>query len=257
MKLLLIALSIALLILVSFYADGKLAEKDNEIIQAQTLTAVARDNQKKVQNQYEEAVAKAEEEATRAQARITSLEAKNRAKSARIHDLVSDNIQLEESLATSRFRAESSEPPEIAQEISERLFLLYPELEVEFTFEDDRFKGNRAFANAVLISLEEVDVGRIQIHNLKVINQINEESIVNLKEVIGQKDIQIGGWEDRHRALENVLNTEQLLTQALKDERDVWENKADAQSRKLFFYKWGTRIGLAGGAIIGIIAVTQ
>jgi len=257
MKLLLIALFIALLILVSFYVDGKLAEKDDEIIQAQALTAIARDNQKKVQNQYEEVVAKAEEKAKAAQTRITSLEAKNRAKSARIHDLVSDNVSLEESLATSRSRVESSEPPEIVQEIPDRLFLLYPELEVKFTFEDDQFKGDRAFANAVLISLEEVDIGRIQIHNLKAINQMVEESRANLEEVIGHKNIQIGSWKDRHTALEEVLVTSQFLTQALKDERDVWEDKSEAQRRRLFFYKWGTRIGLAGGAVIGIIMATQ
>jgi len=122
---------------------------------------------------------------------------------------------------------------------------------------DGLFKGDRMFASAVRLSLEEVLSLRLQTHNQGVIMGNQEREVVQFRGIITEKDIQILSWKDRLEASTELGLTKDNTIGAFEGEKDAWEDKSKAQARQIFWYKWQARLGLGAAAILGVVVASK
>jgi len=158
----------------------------------------------------------------------------------------------EEIIATTDETLALSIPPKIDE--------VYPDFAgstLTFDARNNAFQGNRMFANAIFLSLNEVISLRFQTKNQQEIINTQDTEIFSFQGIVVEKDVQIQSWKTRYEASEILSDTQNGTIAAFSTEKDAWEEKSRAQAKQIFWYKWGTRIGVSSAVIIGIIATTS
>jgi len=170
------------------------------------------------------------------------------------------NTVLQEELVLAPEEIVSATDTELASSIPPKIDEVYPNFTgavVVFVPEKEAFEGNRIFANAVRLSLEEVISLRFQTANQQGIINTQDEEIFSFQGIVTEKDVQITSWQDRLEASETLSELKSGTIIAFTDEKDAWEEKSRAQAKQLFWYRWGTRIGIGSVAVIGIVAASR
>lgn len=199
---------------------------------------------------------------------------KNEAAEQEINSLLSNITRLRRSVSTLReantvLQEELLLVPEeiisttdetLALKIPPKIDKVYPDFvgsSVVFQPENKVFVGNRMFANAVLLSLNEVISLRFQTANQQSIITSQDEEIFNFQGVITEKDVQIQSWQTRFEASETLGDTKTNTILAFSTEKDAWEEKSRAQAKQIFWYRWGTRVGIGAAVGLGVYAATK
>lgn len=177
-----------------------------------------------------------------------------------VTSLVEANIVLEEGLDQLPAIIDSTSDEELAASIPPLVTEVYPmRPSVLFGYDPvtGLFNGDRSFANAVRLSFEETASLRIQLSNSQSILDLRNGEVTSLNFVIGQEQEKVKTWRELAESTQIESNARLVTIGALTDEKEAWEDKSKAQSRRLFLYRWGTRIGLGAAIGVGIYAASK
>lgn len=170
------------------------------------------------------------------------------------------NTVLQEELTLLPEEIISTDDETLASVIPPKIDEVYPDFAgstLVFIPENNAFTGDRMFANAVLLSLNEVVSLRFTTENQQSIISDQDETIFSFQGVVTEKDTQIESWKVRYEASETLGDTKTNTILAFSTEKDAWEEKSRAQAKQIFWYKWGTRVGLGAAVGLGVYAATK
>lgn len=195
-----------------------------------------------------------------AQEAIANLRVELGRQQANIRELISASNQLQTTILAEPEIIESASSDDLALSIPPKVVEAYPNYSfasIEWIPEFNSFEINRMMGNAILLSLTEVLNLRLQKDNLNEQIDLFNGRETSLNSIISQQEIRIDAWTVRAESAEDLNAVSLSLVETLEEERDTWEDKSKSQGRQLFFYKWGTRIGLAAGIAAGVIVATR
>jgi len=233
--------------------DAKIQVAEAARVEAEADQQMAEEAKVLVEEESAEKDAQASQEIDRLLGNITTLRRS-------VSTLREANTVLQEELTIIPEEIISATDENLALSIPPKIDTVYPQFEgatVVFIPEKEAFEGNRIFANAVRLSLEEVISLRFQTTNQQGIINTQDTEIFAFQGIITEKDVQITSWKDRHAASETLSDLKSGTILAFTDEKDAWEEKSRAQAKQLFWYRWGTRIGIGSVAVIGIVAASR
>jgi len=170
------------------------------------------------------------------------------------------NTVLQEELTLLPEEIISTDDETLALKIPPKVDEVYPDFAgstLIFLPEKSAFQGDRMFANAVLLSLNEVVSLRFRTSNQQSIISDQDETIFSFQGIVTEKDTQIESWKVRYEASELLSATQDGTILAFSTEKDAWEEKSRTQARQIFWYKWGTRVGLGAAVSLGVYAATK
>jgi len=255
------ALTIGGLLIVIYWGLGYLDEridfytaaievKEEARIAAQAAQEAAELEKSEVEIESAEKNEAADREINRLRRGITTLRRE-------VTGLQEENIELQVGLDELPAVIDSTSDEELAASIPPLVTLLYP-LRPEIFFGYDPltglFNGDRSFANAVRLSFEEVASLRIQLMNSQNIVDLRDGEVTSLNFVVAQEQEKVKTWKELQESTQVESNARLVTIDALTSEKNAWEDKSKAQSRQLFLYRWGTRIGVGAAIGIGIYA---
>jgi len=234
---------------INFYSAA-IEVKEEARVKAEEAQEVAEAAKDEVAAESAEKDAAAEREINRLRRGITTLRRE-------VTGLQEENIGLQEGLSQLPAVIDASSDEELATSIPPLVAELYP-LRPSVLFGYDPvtglFNGDRSFANAVRLSFEETASLRIQLTNSQSILDLRNGEVTSLNFVIAQEQEKVKTWKELQGTTQVESDARLVTIDALTGERDAWEDKSNAQSRRLFLYKWGTRIGVGAAVMFGIYA---
>ena len=237
---------------INFYSAA-IEVKEEARVAAQEAQEAAEAEKTAVETESAEANEAADREISRLRRGITTLRRE-------VSGLQEENIELQEGLDELPAVIDASSDEELAASIPPLVTLLYP-LRPEIYFGYDPvtglFNGDRSFANAVRLSFEETASLRIQLSNSQNILDLRNGEVTSLNFVIAQEQDKVKTWRELQEATQTESNARLITIDALSEEREAWEDKSRAQSRQLFLYRWGTRIGVGAAVAFGIYAASK
>jgi len=237
---------------ISFY-NAAIEVKEEARVAAQAAQVAAEDAKEAAASEAEEKISIADTEITRLRRGITTLRRE-------VTGLQEENIELQVGLDELPAVIDSTSDEELAASIPPLVTFLYP-LRPEIFFGYDPvtglFNGDRSFANAVRLSFEEVASLRIQLTNSQNIVNLRNGEITSLNFVVAQEQEKVMTWKELQETTQVESNARLVTIDAVTNERNAWEDKSKAQSRQLFLYRWGTRIGVGAAIGFGIYAASK
>lgn len=237
---------------IDFY-NAAIEVKEEARVAAQKAQAAAEAEKEAAAAETEEKISNAQREINQLRRGITTLR-------RQITGLQEENIELQEGLDELPAIIESTSDEELAASVPPLVSELYPmRPSVLFVYDHvtGLFNGDRSFANAVRLSFEETASLRIQLSNSQNILDLRNGEVTSLNFVIAQEQEKVKTWKELTQATQIESNARLITIDALTEEREAWEDKSKAQSRQLFLYRWGTRIGVGAAIGFGIYAASK
>lgn len=245
---------------ISSYYDRWIEFYDAKVQVAEASRLEAEDAQKQAEEDKILIEKESEEKRTESIKKINTLQ-KNITRLRRsVSTLKETNIQLQEELVLAPEEIISTTDEDLASSISPKIDKIYPDFlgsTLIFQPEKNVFVGDRMFANAVRLSLDEVMSLRFQTGNQQSIINDQDKEIFSFQQVTKEKDVQIIGWKNKYDASETLNDLKSDTIIAFTDEKDAWENKSRAQSKRIFLYKWTSRVGISAAIVLGVIVASK
>lgn len=257
------AIIVGLLIVVylgASYLDERINFYDAAIEVKEEARVAAQEAQEAAEVEKEAMAAEAEEKISNAQREINQLRRGITTLRREVTGLQEENIELQVGLDELPAIIDSTSDEELAASIPPLVTELYPmRPSVLFGYDPvtGLFNGDRSFANAVRLSFEETASLRVQLTNSQSILELRVGEVTSLNMVVVQEEEKVRTWKEFQEATQLESNARLVTIGAFSDERDAWEDKSKAQSRRLFLYKWGTRIGVSAAVVFGIYAASK
>ena len=240
--------------------EGIIKVKDAVIVDKENRRKVEQEKVLMLQERYADVRADSQKRDLMAQEAIGELRLDIGTLQSSMRSLERANTQLRTDLQALPPEIESASDDEVALSIPPKILETYPQYEGSEVFyipDLDAFEFNRIAVNAVRLSLDEVLNLRIQIENADGQIVAAQEQFSNFESIIENQNTRIQSWTDQTNAAEALAEGRNVLVLSLEDERDAWVDKSKAQSKQLFFYKWGTRIGITAGIVVGALVATR